>query len=63
MTRAAFHALLLDPRTAQVLDHMIADNARVDRELAEAEAQRIQEQHETVYTQAVRRWFRQTEPR
>ena len=63
MTRAAFHALLLDPRTADRLTAMIEDNARVDRELVEAEARCIQEQHEAVYTQAVHRWFRQTEPR
>ena len=37
MTPAAFHALLIDPKTSAKLDAMLADNARVDAAIAAAE--------------------------
>lgn len=62
MDRPLFAGYTLgSPALTRILDAQQVDNVRVDRELAADEAARIAERNDAIFTDAVRKWFRDTD--
>lgn len=55
MNKDEFHDFLADPATGPLLDHMLADNAKVDAALDALAAERIRERRDDLFRRYVRR--------